>query len=63
LEEHQIKKLRLFSDDCIIYRKILNSKDVEKLQTYMDRLGDWAERNEMKINPNTSKPLSFTRAG
>jgi len=24
-------KIRLFSDDCIIYRKILNIKDVEKL--------------------------------
>ena len=26
-------KIRLFADDCIIYRKILNIKDVEKLQT------------------------------
>jgi len=25
-------------------------------------LGDWAEENEMKINPNKSKALSFTRA-
>ena len=28
----------------------------------MDILGDWAEENEMKINPNKSKALSFTRA-
>ena len=49
-------------DDCIIYRKILNIKDVEILQTDLDRLGDWAEENEMKINPNKSKALSFTRA-
>jgi len=39
-------KIRLFLDDCIIYRKILNIKDVEKLQTDLDRLGDW--RKEMK---------------
>jgi len=38
-------KIRLFADDCIIYRKILNIKDVEKLQTDMDRLGVWAEGN------------------
>jgi len=38
-------KIRLFADDCIIYRKILNIKDVEKLQTDVDRLGDWAEGN------------------
>ena len=36
--------------------------DVEKLQTDLDRLGNWAEENEMKINPNKSKALSFTRA-
>ena len=53
-------KIRLFADYCIIYRKILNIKDVEKLQTDLDRLGDWAEENEMKINPNESKALSFT---
>ena len=47
--------------DCIIYRKILNIKIVEKLQTDQDRLGDWAEGNKMKINPNKSKALSFTR--
>ena len=44
-------KIRLFADDCIIYRKILYIKDVEKLQTDLDRLGNWAEENEMKINP------------
>jgi hypothetical protein len=47
LEEHK-SKIRLFADDCLIYRKILNIKDVEKLQTDLDILGDWAERNEMK---------------
>jgi hypothetical protein len=45
-----------------MYRKILNIKDAEKLQTDLDRLGDWAEENEMKINPNKSKALSFMRA-
>jgi hypothetical protein len=60
LEGHWIKNW-LFADDCIIYRKILNIKDVEKLQTDLDRLGDWAEGNEMKINPNKSKAINFTR--
>ena len=30
-------KIKLFADDCIIYRKILNIKDVEKLQTDLYR--------------------------
>jgi len=41
--------------------KILNINDVEKLQTDLGSLGDWAKRNEMKINQNKSKALSFTR--
>jgi len=36
LEEH--KKINLFAHDCIIYWKILNNKDVEKLQTDLHRL-------------------------
>jgi len=55
-------KIKLFVDDCIIYRKILNIKDVEILQADLERLGEWAELNEMIINPNKSKALSFTRA-
>jgi hypothetical protein len=55
-------KIRLFAGDCLIYRKIANNYDVEKLQTDLDRLGDWAVENEMKINPYKSKALSFTRA-
>ena len=34
-------------------------KDVEKLQTDLDRLKDWAEGNEMKINSNKSKALNL----
>ena len=39
-------KIGLSADDCTIYRKILNIKDVEKLLTDLDRLGDWTEGNE-----------------
>ena len=55
-------KIRLFADDCKLYRKILNIKDVEKLQRDLDRLEDWAEGNEMKINQNKSKAPGFKTA-
>ena len=32
---------RLFTDDCIIYRKIMASSDINKLQTDLNRLGKW----------------------
>jgi hypothetical protein len=31
--------MRLFADDCIIYREIINSQDMEKFQINLNRLG------------------------
>ena len=33
-----------------------------KLQKDLDRLGEWATENAMKINPSKSKAIRFTRA-
>ena len=46
----------------IIYRKVVNNQDVDKLQTDLDRLGDWAVEDDMKINLSKSRAQSFTRA-
>jgi hypothetical protein len=54
--------IRLFADDCIIYRKIVNNTDVEGLQKDLDTLGEWVVENVMKINPGKSKAIRFTRA-
>jgi len=54
--------IRLFADDCVINRKIINNADMEKLHKDLDRLGEWAVENEMKINPSKSKAVRFTRA-
>jgi hypothetical protein len=54
--------VRLFADDCIIYRAIVNNEDTENLQIDLDRLGEWAVENSMEINPTKSKAVSFTRA-
>ena len=31
--------IRILADDCVIYRKIINNADKEKLQNDLDRLG------------------------
>ena len=54
--------IRLFADDCVIYRKIINIEDTEKLQKVLDRLGEWAVENAMKINPSKSKTIRFKRS-
>jgi len=35
---------------------------MEKLQKDLDRLGEWAVENAMKINPSKSKEIRFKRA-
>jgi len=54
--------IRLFADDCAIYRKIIYNTDMEKLQKDLDRLWEWAVENAMKIDPSKSKAIRFTRA-
>ena len=54
--------IRLFAGDCVIYRKIINIVDMEKLHKVLDRLGECAVENAMKINPSKSKAIRFTRA-
>ena len=44
--------VRLFADDYVIYRKIINNEDMEKLQKDLYRLGEWEVENAMKINPS-----------
>ena len=41
----------------------MGSSDIGKLQTDLNRLGEWAVENEMKINPGKSKAVSFTNLG
>jgi len=61
ISRHIESTIRLFADDCVIYRKIINQEDIEKLQKDLDRLGEWAVENAMKINPSKSKAVRCTR--
>jgi hypothetical protein len=35
---------------------------MDKLQKDLDRLGEWATENEMRINPIKSKAIRFTKS-
>ena len=54
--------IRLFADDCVIYRKMIHNEDMGKLQKELARLGEWVVENAIKINPSISKAIRFTRA-
>ena len=55
--------IRLFADDCVIYKKIINNTDKEILQKDLDRLGEWAVVNEMKINPSKVRQFASRKLG
>jgi hypothetical protein len=53
--------IKLFADNCIIYRKIMSDNDMSTLKIDVERLGEWEVENAMKINPGKSKAVTFMR--
>jgi ribonuclease P/MRP protein subunit RPP40 len=45
--------VRLFADDCILYRKIRSVQDTCRLQQDLDSLEKWATIWGMKFNPES----------
>ena len=43
-------KVRLFADDCLIYRNIINKEDQIALQKYLNLLGNWGNTWGMRFN-------------
>ena len=43
-------KLRLFADDCLIYRNIKNKEDQIALQKYLNLLENWGNTWGMRFN-------------
>ena len=54
--------VRLFADDCIVYRKIRSRKDSELLQGDLDILTQWENTWGMEFHPKKCNVLSCTRA-
>ena len=39
-----LSSIRLFADDCVVYRTISNEDDVVLLQKHIDEISRWAQR-------------------
>ena len=50
MPEHVTSQIRLFADDCLLYRKIHNHNDQIQLQQDLDNLYTWANQWGMKFN-------------
>ena len=55
-------KIRLFADDCLIYREINSIEDKVQLQKDLDSLQDWAENWGMRFNAQKCYILSTATA-
>lgn len=53
--------IRLFADDCIIYRQMSNAEDKNSLQVDLDKLAFWCCQWQMEINVSKTKAMTFTR--
>ena len=50
-----------FADDCVCYREIKDEKDTMKLQRDIDRLGSWARKWGMRLQPVKCNMMQLTR--
>ncbi|MCG8077787.1 MAG: reverse transcriptase family protein, partial [Candidatus Thiodiazotropha taylori] len=55
-------KVRLFADDCVLYRCIKSQEDTAVLQEDLDRLAAWEDRWGMSFHPEKCSIVRFTRA-
>ena len=64
LPEKLSSNVKLFADDCIVYRKIAGSKDAGNLQKDLDMLAltEWQSRWQMKFNAKKCYVFKITYA-
>ena len=53
-------QIKLFADDCVLYRNIRNQNDQVILQNDLDTISSWAEKWLMELNINKCSVLSIT---
>ena len=51
--------MKLFADDCLLFRKIRNQDDSDKLQEDLDQISQWCEKWQMSSNINKCKLLEI----
>ena len=54
--------VRLFADDCVLYRQISTPADAITLQRDLDMLGQWEQKWQMDFNPSKCHVLHVTRS-
>lgn len=58
---HVSSNIRMFADDCVIYRTVTSPSDHTILQQDLDHIVKWCDDWLMSLNPTKCKLISFTR--
>ena len=61
LPENINSTVRLFADDCVLYRKIRSSEDQQILQDALNKLAQWEEAWLMKFSVAKCNSLRVTK--
>lgn len=59
---HVTSNIRMFADDCVVYRTILNTSDQLTLENDLTNVSKWCTTWLMTLNVNKCKTMSFTRS-
>lgn len=54
--------VRLFADDCVIYRKITSTDDIVTLQDEISKISEWCNTWRMSLNPKKCQCMCFSRS-
>ena len=57
-----LELIRIFADDCVLYRVIKTTEDHECLQQDLNTLVEWTEQWQMILNPAKCVTLNCTRS-
>ena len=63
LPDHVTSSVRLFADDCLLYRQIKSENDQQELQKDLSNLETWADLWGMKFNAKKCYILTVTNKG
>jgi len=61
ISENILSTIRLFADDCIMYRSINSSGDTSILQRDLDEITNWANKWQLKFNVSKCVLVRVTR--
>jgi hypothetical protein len=62
LPDNISSNVRLFADDCVLYREIKNEFDSTSLQEDLDKLVTWEKKWQMQFNPSKCFVMRLTHA-